>query len=93
MKSQRCYFIITLIAANLLLMGTLQNSQACSRVVHISQDGSHVVTGRNMDWFEDVDTNLWLFPSGMKRAGAATLHFSLSDETGDSGIFAGSTEQ
>lgn len=24
-----------------------------------------------MDWFEDIKSNLWLFPQGMKRDGAA----------------------
>ena len=42
----------------------------CTRVVHKSKDNSHVVTGRNMDWFEDIETNIWLFPRGMKRDGA-----------------------
>jgi len=23
-----------------------------------------------MDWFEDIETNIWLFPRGMKRDGA-----------------------
>lgn len=47
----------------------LQIAQACSRVIHMSEDGSHVVTGRNMDWYEDIESNLWLFPRGMKRDG------------------------
>lgn len=74
MKIQKCNYIVALITASLLLVGLLQNSQACSRVVHMSQDGSHVVTGRNMDWFEDIDTNLWLFPRVMKRDGAAGVN-------------------
>ena len=45
-------------------------AMACTRVVHESEDGSHVVTGRNMDWFEDISSNLWLFPRGMERDGA-----------------------
>ena len=50
--------------------GLLKVAMACTRVVHKSKDESHVVTGRNMDWFEDVESNLWLFPRGMKRDGA-----------------------
>ena len=37
-----------------------------------------VVTGRTMDWREDIQTNLYLFPRGMERAGADkgnTLHW------------------
>ena len=71
MMNPKRTFLILLIAASLLPAGLLQNTQACSRVVHVSQDGSHVVTGRNMDWFEDLDSNLWLFPRGIKRDGAA----------------------
>jgi choloylglycine hydrolase len=43
---------------------------ACSRAVYLGEDGL-VVTGRTMDWVEDMQTNLWLFPRGMQRAGAA----------------------
>jgi choloylglycine hydrolase len=49
----------------------LRKALACTRVVHKSEDGSYVVTGRNMDWFEDIESNIWLFPRGMKRDGAA----------------------
>jgi choloylglycine hydrolase len=31
---------------------------------------SRVVTGRTMDWKEDMRTELWIFPKGMKRNGA-----------------------
>lgn len=42
----------------------------CSRVIHKSKDLRFVVTGRNMDWFEDIHSNLWLFPRGMRRDGS-----------------------
>ena len=48
----------------------VQPALACTRVVHTSKDGSHVVTGRNMDWFEDTQSALWVFPRNMKRDGA-----------------------
>lgn len=47
------------------------SSDACTRVVHTSKDGKYVVTGRSMDWFEDIHSNLWIFPRGIKRDGAA----------------------
>jgi choloylglycine hydrolase len=50
--------------------GLLENVKACSRVVHTSVDGHYIVTGRNMDWYEDIESNLWMFPRGMKRDGA-----------------------
>ena len=40
----------------------------CTRTVYLGLDDM-VVTGRNMDWAEDLRTNLWLFPRGMPRDG------------------------
>lgn len=45
----------------------------CTRTVYLGLDGM-VVTGRNMDWAEDLRTNLWLFPRGMPRDGAIDAH-------------------
>ena len=61
-----------LVSAVLALTPLLtQEADACSRVLHVSKDGSLAVTGRSMDWFEDIHTNLWAFPRGMDRQGAA----------------------
>jgi penicillin V acylase-like amidase (Ntn superfamily) len=43
---------------------------ACTRVVYLGDDGA-VVTARSMDWTGPVFSDLWLFPRGMKRSGAA----------------------
>jgi len=43
---------------------------ACSRVTYLGSDGV-VITGRSMDWMQDMQSNLWAFPRGMKRNGAA----------------------
>ncbi len=69
MKIRKPIITVCLISAAVASM-VIQSAQACTRVVHISKDGSHVVTGRNMDWFEDTESNLWLFPRGMKRDGS-----------------------
>lgn len=45
-------------------------SQACTRVVYLGED-QQIMTGRTMDWKYDVGTNLWIFPRGMERNGAA----------------------
>lgn len=45
-------------------------AEACTRAVYLGSDGV-VVTGRSMDWSEDMRTNLWAFPAGMERNGAA----------------------
>lgn len=41
---------------------------ACSRAVYFGLD-DQVVTGRTMDWKEDLQSNLWIFPRGMQRDG------------------------
>ncbi len=43
---------------------------ACTRAVYAGADGT-VITGRNMDWMQDMDTDLWAFPAGMERSGNA----------------------
>ena len=43
---------------------------ACTRTLYVGDDGM-VVTGRNMDWKEDMSSNIWVFPVGMVRDGAA----------------------
>jgi penicillin V acylase-like amidase (Ntn superfamily) len=43
---------------------------ACTRAVFLGTDGE-VITARSMDWSVDVQTNLWIFPRGMKRSGEA----------------------
>lgn len=45
-------------------------SQACTRAVYLGSDGV-VITGRSMDWSQDMGSNLWKFPRGMQREGAA----------------------
>lgn len=41
---------------------------ACTRAVYLGPKGM-VVTGRTMDWQEEMQTNLWVFPRGMQRDG------------------------
>lgn len=59
-------------AAAALFMGcaALSPAAACTRAVYMGADGL-VITGRSMDWDEDMRFNLWVFPRGMKRDGAA----------------------
>ena len=53
-----------------LFAGFASIADACSRAVYFGKEGQ-TVTGRTMDWVEDMKSNLWLFPRGMKRDGAA----------------------
>jgi penicillin V acylase-like amidase (Ntn superfamily) len=40
----------------------------CTIVVWSDNDIAHV-SARNMDWFEDMQTDLWVFPRGIQRVG------------------------
>ena len=44
--------------------------EACTRVLYVGVGGL-VITGRSMDWGEDMYSNLWVFPRGMSRDGAS----------------------
>jgi len=43
---------------------------ACTRVTYLGPEG-RVLTGRSMDWKLPMISNLWVFPRGMEREGAA----------------------
>ncbi|EKT55982.1 linear amide C-N hydrolase [Providencia sneebia] len=45
-------------------------TQACTRVVYLGEE-QQIMTARTMDWKYEIDTNLWIFPRGMVRDGAA----------------------
>ncbi len=62
------------IAATVLVVAAFSapmQSEACTRAVYIGPDGM-VVTGRTMDWKEDPQSNLYLFPRGIERRGGLT---------------------
>ncbi|MBA2727570.1 MAG: linear amide C-N hydrolase, partial [Parachlamydiaceae bacterium] len=44
--------------------------EACTRALFVGSD-SVILTGRSMDWSEDMQSDLWVFPRGIKREGAA----------------------
>ena len=55
------------------LLATLFNLNpvhSCTRALYVGTDNM-VVTGRSMDWEQDMATDLWLFPRGMSRNGGA----------------------
>ncbi len=47
---------------------SMPSALACTRAVYFGKEGQ-TVTGRTMDWLEDVQSNLWVFPRGMARGG------------------------
>lgn len=64
MKILKISAIIIGLAA-LYAMATSE-AQACTRAVYLGP-GDMIVTGRTMDWREEMPTNLWLFPRGIER--------------------------
>ena len=46
----------------------MQSALACTRAVYFGREGQ-TVTGRSMDWLEDMQSNLWVFPRDMARDG------------------------
>ena len=61
---------LTLAAAAALLGLSPRDADACTRCVYLGPDGG-VIVARSMDWMEDTRSNLYVFPRGMKRDGAA----------------------
>ncbi len=51
-----------------LLAAPLQAAFSCTRAVYFGKDGQ-TVTGRTMDWREDMRSNIYVFPRGMARDG------------------------
>lgn len=41
-------------------------AMASTRVLFVPKDGT-VITGRSMDWTEDLKSSMWVLPRGMKR--------------------------
>ena len=59
---------IALIALAIMLSIRMPRVEACTRAVYIGPDNL-IVTGRTMDWKEDIMSNLYVFPRGIQRAG------------------------
>lgn len=57
--------------SSLLFLSTaIPQANACTRAVYLGSDNL-VITGRSMDWNENMLSALWIFPRGMQRNGAA----------------------
>jgi len=59
--------LIALITS-LAILATQMPVSACTRALYVAMDGT-VLTGRSMDWGEDMHSNMWVLPRGMKRDG------------------------
>jgi penicillin V acylase-like amidase (Ntn superfamily) len=62
-------------------------ADACSRVLW-ADNGQAVVTGRNMDWPEDMRSDLWAFPRGIARKGGSgdANEFAWTSKYGSVGV-------
>lgn len=65
MKAIRSALLTFLAAASMT-----QTTEACTRALFVGSN-QVVITGRSMDWMEDLHSDLWAFPQGMTRNGAA----------------------
>ena len=69
--SSRCFALcIRGVIAIIFSFVAYEGVFACTRALYVGADNT-VITGRNMDWAEDMGSNLWVFPAGLKRDGAA----------------------
>lgn len=59
---------LTLMCAFLFSMGVSSKADACTRVVY-KGPSDMVITARSMDWKDEIQANLWVFPKGMERSG------------------------
>ncbi|SAK44893.1 choloylglycine hydrolase [Caballeronia hypogeia] len=57
-----CLVALALLSTSLAL--------ACTRALYVGDKGL-VITGRTMDWSEDMRSNLWVMPAGIERDGNA----------------------
>ncbi len=61
--------LIALLLVGVVLVPT-SVADACTRIVYHGLDGRNL-TGRSMDWRDEILSNLWVLPRGMERHGAA----------------------
>lgn len=70
MRFKPSAFVLSALTALSCSLIAIPIADACTRVVYLGEN-DQVITARSMDWRSDVATNLWVFPRGMERDGAA----------------------
>lgn len=58
------------LCATTITLAVAPVAEACTRAVYLGPEG-RILTGRTMDWKLPIISNLWAFPRGMARDGAA----------------------
>jgi penicillin V acylase-like amidase (Ntn superfamily) len=71
----------SLVLAGLLTVASATSAEACTRAVYFGKDGQ-TVTGRTMDWFGEMQTNLWVFPRGVERSSDTATPFTWTSAYG-----------
>ncbi len=67
MKTRRTsHSLLAALISSLAIIASLSPVSACTRALYVAKDGT-ILTGRSMDWGEDMHSNMWILPSGMKR--------------------------
>ncbi len=59
--------LMALISSTCIVLSPM--TEACSRFTYTGPDNT-VITGRSMDWDEDLHTDLWAFPAGIQHVGS-----------------------
>src|SRR6187401_2245679 len=67
-NSCACRGIVVSLIAAAVLATSVAPVAACTRALYVAKDGT-VIVGRSMDWGEDMASNMWVLPRGMKRDG------------------------
>ena len=60
--------VLLLLSALLLIQTPITN--ACTRAVYLGSEDL-IITGRSMDWMENMHSSIWILPKGIKRDGLA----------------------
>lgn len=63
----------TIAFSTVIIYGVNQKVDACTRVVYKGPENT-VITARSMDWKDEIDANIWMFPRGLERTGNVGAH-------------------
>lgn len=63
MKTKLAAFLL-----GLVVLGSVNEADACSRVLYVGNDSLRIV-GRSLDWKTPIPTKIYVYPRGMKKVG------------------------
>jgi choloylglycine hydrolase len=80
------------LAAAIVLPPAMNDANACTRAVYFGQE-TQTVTGRTMDWVEEMQSNLYLMPRGMQHTSNTATPFTWTSTYGSviTSIYGGGT--